>query len=414
MADITTGSNSWSPSQNLRERLHNTVRQFAHVERDERVAKDALEIARELAPEHPVLCFSHTALERRAKLFLNEFPGFVTYAVKANSQTCILSTLSEAGIRGFDVASIPEIQAMRTIQPDAELHYHNPAKSVREIETAYHTYGVRHFAVDHEAELEKLTRLTDPKETTIAIRFRLNGDFAAHDFTTKFGVAPDVAIELADKVKSAGFTPTLTFHPGSQCYSPDAYAAHIHAAADIARAAKLDLTHLNVGGGFPAEFPGENLPPLQKFFDDIRTATLEAFGSNAPELACEPGRAMVATAMSLLVQVKLVRRDLGDLFMSDGMYGGLLEPTQVDIMPPARLIRDGVLVENEATRPFTVYGPTCDPQDTMHRPVYLPESVQDGDFIEFGLMGGYSSATSTKFNGYGDLETIAVENAFTV
>ena len=86
--DATTTNAFGAQEKNLRERLHNTVRQFAHVEREERVAKDALEIARELAPEHPVLCFSHTALERRAKLFLNEFPGFVTYAVKANCQTC--------------------------------------------------------------------------------------------------------------------------------------------------------------------------------------------------------------------------------------------------------------------------------------------------------------------------------------
>ena len=73
MTDITTGSSDWSPSQNFRERLQNIVRQFTPVEREGNIARDALEIARDLAPEHPILCFSKRALKRRAKLFFTNF-----------------------------------------------------------------------------------------------------------------------------------------------------------------------------------------------------------------------------------------------------------------------------------------------------------------------------------------------------
>lgn len=397
----------------FRQRFEETIRHFRPARSWHGPQhSDACHIARQMVPETPVLSFSRAELERRAKLFLDDFPGQVTYAVKANSALPVLQTLSEAGISGFDAASLSEIQAVRRIQPDAEIHYHNPVKSKREIETAYHVYGVRHFALDHDAEFAKLAALTAPQETTLAVRFRLDEAQSAHDFTSKFGLNPQGAIALLRKVAAAGYSVALTFHPGSQCYAPSAYSRHIEVAAEIAHKAGVELVCLNVGGGFPTQYPHENLPPLQTFFDEIRTTTLKAFGANAPLICCEPGRALVATCMSLLVQIKLVRDDQNDIFLTDGMYGGFLEPTQIPVTPPVRLIRDGEVIDNEPTKQVTAYGPTCDPIDTLPTPLALPGSVQEGDFLEFGLMGAYSTATATGFNGYGQIELMAVDQVF--
>jgi ornithine decarboxylase len=172
------------------------------------------------------------------------------------------------------------------------------------------------------------------------------------------------------------------------------------------------LSCLNVGGGFPAHYPHENLPPLTHFFDAIQKTTLSAFRSSAPLICCEPGRAMVAPTTSLLMQVKLVRADQNDLFLNDGVYGGFLEPTQVPVMPPVRLIRHGKIVTDEPLKKMTAYGPTCDPIDTLPAPVSLPKSVCEGDFLEFGFMGAYSTATATRFNGYGKIELTNVQNVF--
>lgn len=49
---------------------------------------------------------------------------------------------------------------------------------------------------------------------------------------------------------------------------------------------------------------------------------------------------------------------------------------------------------------YAIFGPTCDPVDRLARQVELPCSVEEGDYIEFGLMGAYASATSTGFNGF--------------
>ena len=49
---------------------------------------------------------------------------------------------------------------------------------------------------------------------------------------------------------------------------------------------------------------------------------------------------------------------------------------------------------------FKLYGPTCDPVDVLPGVWALPDSIKEGDWIEFGQTGAYSSAITTKFNGF--------------
>jgi ornithine decarboxylase len=44
----------------------------------------------------------------------------------------------------------------------------------------------------------------------------------------------------------------------------------------------------------------------------------------------------------------------------------------------------------------------------MPGPFRLPEDVREGDFIEIGMLGAYGVAMATRFNGFGDLETVEV------
>ena len=79
-------------------------------------------------PEKPVVCFRPHAAGRAARFFLNNFPGDVAYAYKANSSVFLLGALFGAGIRQFDVASLPELEDAATI-PGVELHFMHPVKS---------------------------------------------------------------------------------------------------------------------------------------------------------------------------------------------------------------------------------------------------------------------------------------------
>jgi ornithine decarboxylase len=377
---------------------------------------DAKAVAAVLQPEEAVFCFSAERLRERLAMFTRGFPGTVSYAVKSNPSREVVTTLSEAGLTHWDVASVQEMALVHSVQPSAHFHYHNPVKSRREIHNAYHKHGCRRFAVDAREEVAKIAEIVgEDRSVEMAVRFVLPRDRAtsAHDFSTKFGAPEHIAIELLQDIQRRGFVPVMTFHPGSQSRDPNVYVRHIEAAHRIAKTAGVHIGKLNVGGGFPASYPLSKPAPLDSFFTLIAEATTHYFGKGLePALECEPGRGLVANCMSLLTRIKLVCSDGDDIFLNDGVYGGLMEFMQVpELQPPYRVIRDGTVLEGPA-KPWKVFGPTCDPLDVLPAKLDLPVNLKDEDFVEFGTLGAYGIATSTLFNGYGNHAVIAVGEVF--
>lgn len=377
---------------------------------------NAAAVAQQLAPDEPLFCFSAPQLTARAGVFLRGFPGLVTYAVKSNPTLQVIKALSDAGVKAWDVASVHEMaRVTRAIGP-TRFHYHNPVKSRREIMEAYKLYNCRRFVIDCREELAKIHDVIGPDQTVeIATRFVLPRDrgASAHDFSTKFGAPEHLCTELLHKTIEAGYHPLLTFHPGSQSTEPHTYTRHIEAAARIAQAAAVPITKLNVGGGFPANYVLSTAPEPGIFFRAIQEAVLKAFPEGqVPALECEPGRGLVASCMSLLTRVKLVCTDGDDIFINDGVYGGLMEFMQVpDLKPPFRVIRNGNYLEGKS-KSFKVFGPTCDPLDVLPHRLDLLASLREDDFIEFGSLGAYGVSTLTEFNGYGRHPVVSVDEAY--
>ena len=380
-----------------------------------RVYADAVEVASLLQPEAPVFCFSPAALRTSIRAFIEGFPGEVSYAMKANPGEDILLTACAVGLDCFDVASVEEMAAIRAIAPRARLHYHNPVKSRAEIARALHVFGCRRFAVDDHQEIAKIAGLAgDPAAIELAVRFRLApAGQSAHDFSSKFGATPDEAVALLRDAVARGFSAVLTFHPGSQCTEPQAYTRHIEAAANIAAAADVRLSALNVGGGFPACYATSRGPAQGAFFAAIAEAAASHFDADTmPRLECEPGRGIVAPAVSLLTKVKLVKPGRREVFLNDGIYGALMEVSQArDLMPRHRVIRDGRALD-AGSGAWTVYGPTCDPLDVLPGKLALADDIVEGDFVEFAPVGAYGAATSTRFNGYEPGETVIVAETY--
>ena len=377
---------------------------------------DAISAAVAIEPEEAIFCFSAETLRARLAVFTEAFPGIVSFAVKSNPSKEVVAVLAAAGLRHWDVASVHEIALVHSLSPDAVFHYHNPVKSRREIADAYHRFGCRRFAVDAREEVAKIADIAGPdRSVEMAVRFVLPRErtSSAHDFSTKFGAPEHIAIELLQDIDRRGYVPALTFHPGSQSRDPQVYVRHIEAAHRIAKAAGVHVGKLNVGGGFPARYPLSKPAPLDSFFSAIRDATTRFFGKGTePELECEPGRGLVANSMSLLTRIKLVCSDGDDIFINDGVYGGLMEFMQVpELQPPYRVIRAGAVLEGP-TKPWKVFGPTCDPLDVLPAKLDLPIGLRDEDFIEFGTLGAYGIATSTMFNGYGSHTVVPVGSVF--
>ncbi len=357
-------------------------------------------------PDRPVLYFSPSVLQATAARFQAGFPGLVTYAVKANDGEEVLENLMAAGIDTFDVASPHEMDAVRRLMPGAVLHYNNPVRSEAEVAYAV-ALGIASYAVDGRTELQKLIRGGVPRGAEVSVRLHLPVEGAAYDFGAKFGADTQDATDNLRAVAMAGFKPSMTFHPGTQCADPAAWVAYIAACADVARNAGITLRRLNVGGGFAAHRTGA-APDLEGIFRDIAKAVDEAFGGHAPALVCEPGRAMVADAFTLAARVKTVRDD-GSVFLNDGIYGGLAEAPILGNVDRIDIVSvDGPRIA--AAKARSVFGPTCDSLDRLPGTLALPTDLATGDWVLFHGLGAYSTATVTRFNGYGAIEIVTTKS----
>lgn len=351
------------------------------------------------APDYPSFLFSESELRKAARMFSDGIDGLVTYAVKANPSDHIIMVLADAGLKAFDVASPNEMAVVRRLAPDAALHYNNPIKSRREITAAWETYGVRSFAIDNIAQLDQIADIVPAsRDVEITVRFKAGKARKAYDFGTKFGVMEQGAVDIVQEVERRGYSASLCFHVGSQCEEVFTYERHIAAAGRIAQKSGITLKRLNIGGGFPAAYPSSSAPPMARYFETIAKAISKTFGDNRPEVIVEPGRAMVTSSTSLLLRVKHQRAGVS-VYVNDGAYGALMEVKFMPIVPPTRVWRGTEVLAGE-TGSFTVWGPTCDSYDVLPQVFELPKAIAEDDWIEFGLMGAYSQASTTDFNGF--------------
>ncbi|MGR3320790.1 MAG: type III PLP-dependent enzyme [Pseudooceanicola sp.] len=357
---------------------------------------DPVSHIRRARPDRPVMYFCPDRLQETAARFRRGFPGMVTYAVKANDRAEVLENLFAAGIAGFDVASPVEMAAVRRVAPEAALHYNNPVRSREEVAAAAR-HGIASWSVDDGAELDKIADAARGAE--VAVRLKLPVPGAAYDFGEKFGLPPEEAAALLRRVAAGGMAPAITFHPGTQCADPAAWESYIRAAAEVARAAGVTLARLNVGGGFPAHRDGD-APDLERILAAIERCTRDAFGTAAPGLVCEPGRAMVAEAFTLAVRIKALRGD-GRVYLNDGIYGGLSELRDIGPTDRVRVVTPDGTPRAGAPVPRVAYGPTCDSLDRLPGEIALPGDAAEGDYLLIAGMGAYSLSIATRFNGYG-------------
>ncbi len=368
-----------------------------------------LDLVRERSVERPVALVRPAAAALAARWFRDNFQGTVFYAVKANPSPWAVQTLFENGICAFDVASIPEIELVAEHAPGARMAFMHPVKSRRAISAAYFDHGVRTFALDSHDELAKILDATgQATDLTLMVRMAVSTDGATYPLAGKFGVDAHAAPELLLAARRA--TEDLmgvSFHVGSQCMRPTAYQA---AMAQVSRSlvrAGVFADIVDVGGGFPSVYPGMVPPAMEDFASSIHRGFEEMKVHETTELWCEPGRALVAEASSLLARVELRKGDA--LYLNDGSYGSLFDAAHFKWPFPTRLVRDGEA--SSELKPFRFYGPTCDSLDQMPGPFWLPADVAEGDFIEIGMLGAYGVAMATRFNGYGDLDIAIVEDA---
>lgn len=361
-------------------------------------------------PSVPVHCLRPQVAREAARRFVELFPGQVLYAVKCNPEPALLRALWAGGVRHFDCASAGEVRLVRQLLPDARIHFMHPVKSRAAIREAWEWHGVRDFVIDSAAELAKVLEETSGAyaDLGLVVRLALPKGGAIYDLSGKFGAEPAEAARLLKLSRAVAARVGLCFHVGSQCLEPAAWERALERAGQVIANAGVELDMLDVGGGFPVSYPDVTPPPLEDFIAAIERGVERLNLPAYTELWCEPGRALVAPAASVVVRVEARRDDA--LYINDGIYGSLSDAGVPAFRFPCRLIRaSGPEPSNELV-PFTFFGPTCDSADRMKGPFLLPADAREGDWIEIGQLGAYGTCLRTAFNGFDQAVTVEVRD----
>ncbi len=360
--------------------------------------KSVDKLVNQLKPTEPVYCIRRNSINIASKFFQNKFPGKILYAVKTNPHPLVLKTIVESGINDFDIASIKEVEAIRSVSPDAKCSYMHTVKSKESITEAYFKYNIKTFSIDTKDELIKILNSTNQaKDLELFVRVAVSNEHAEIDLSKKFGAQTSEAIGLYRLTKQYAKKIGLSFHVGSQCMHPISYSKGINEIKYIIKKTKIVPDVINIGGGFPTIYPDLVPQSLDSYFEEIKNSLNKLKLEKKPEIICEPGRAIVAESGSTIVRVNLRKKQ--KLYINDGTYGTLFDAGVPNIVYPSRIITSGRIISKKLTS-FDFYGPTCDSMDYMKGPFILPNNIKEGDYIELGQLGAYGLTFRTQFNGY--------------
>ena len=358
----------------------------------------------ERQPDTPCLVVDLDVVAQRYTDLVRVLPGAeIYYAMKANPAREILSLLNSLGGR-FDAASIHEIETCLDLGIGAErIAFGNTIKKERDIARAY-DYGVRLFAFDSRAELSKLSEAAPGSD--VYCRVFMDGDGSDWPLSRKFGCDPVQAKAMLLDARDAGMHPVgLSFHVGSQQRNPRVWDVAIEQCAKIfEKLAKsnLELTMLNIGGGFPATYR-QSTEPVESYGKEIRDALVRHFGNWPPRVIAEPGRYIAGDAGIIQTEIVLVAeksREPGRrwIFLDVGKFGGLPETLDEAIQYRITTPYDGGVAGAAV-----LAGPTCDEVDILYdiSGYRLPLDLAAGDRIEILSTGAYTATySSVGFNGF--------------
>jgi ornithine decarboxylase len=339
----------------------------------------------EKQPDTPCLVVDLDVVGEAYQLLHTYMPiAKVFYAVKANPAGEVVDLLRGLGA-SFDVASRGEVDLCLGLGVTADrMSFGNTIKKERDIAYAFEK-GVKLYAFDSEAELEKLAR--SAPGARVFCRILVDGEGAEWPLSRKFGCAPEMAVELLRRAKAAGLDPYgVSFHVGSQQTNLDQWDSAVGRAAhmfSLLAETDINLRMVNIGGGFPAHYRGD-VPGVERYAQAVMAAITRHFGNDLPEIVIEPGRSIVGDAGVIQSEVVLISQKAFDdpkrwVYLDVGKFNGLAETMDESIKYRIRTPAEG-----GPTGVAVLAGPTCDSADILYEKTEyrLPMALKVGDKVQ--------------------------------
>ncbi len=357
----------------------------------------------------PFYCYATATLERHYQVLSNAFhdqDALICYAVKANSNQAVLTTMARMGA-GMDVVSQGELRRARKAGvPADKIIFAGVGKTREEMAYALHQ-GILGFNVESEPELRALSSVAGEMGKTARVALRVNPDVDAKTHAkistgkseNKFGIPYNEAAELYAEARTLpGIAATgIHMHIGSQITDLQPFRDAFRLMRDLAlelRAAGHELEHLDLGGGLGVPYRHQaEAPPHPDLYAAIVKETLGDLGL---KIVLEPGRMIVGNAGVLVTRVVFVKEGRDRTFtIVDGAMNDLIRPTLYeahhDILPVNEQLLSTPPVQQD------IVGPVCETGDYLALDRNLPP-FQSGDLMAVMTAGAYGAVMASTYN----------------
>ncbi len=358
----------------------------------------------------PFYCYSNAAIEQHFDAFRNAFAGqnaLLFYAMKANSNQAVLTTLARLGA-GMDVVSEGELRRARAAGVAGErIIFSGVGKTLGEMNLGLEE-NIFCFNVESEPELEALSRAAMSLGAVAPIAIRVNPDVDARTHAkiatgkseNKFGVPISRA---RDVYAYARTLPGLSvrgvdMHIGSQIIDLEPFDDAFALLADFVRALRADghkIEHVDLGGGLGIPYRTDNNPP--PFPGDYARIVARHTAALNCKVMLEPGRAIVGNAGVLVASVIYLKKGENKRFVIvDAAMNDLVRPTLYDAHHDILPVNEPAPAAAQMTR-SDVVGPVCESGDYLALDRDLPE-VAAGDLIAVMSAGAYGAVQAGTYN----------------
>ena len=352
----------------------------------------------------PCYVYSRAALEAAFHAYdraLARREHLICYAVKANSSLAVLNLLARLG-SGFDIVSGGELERVLKAGGDpGKTVFSGVGKSAAEMRAAL-AAGILCFNVESAGELKRLDQIAGELGKTAPVSLRVNPDVDAgtHPYIAtglkedKFGVAIEDALSL---YRSAAGMANLRVigigcHIGSQLTEIPPFAAALHkllGLVDRLATERINLTHIDIGGGLGIRYRDETPPPVA----DYVQALLAGLGSRKHTILIEPGRSLTGNTGILLTRVEYLKLGAHRNFaILDAAMNDLIRPALYGAWHDIRPVE----LRRGPTRRYEVVGPICESGDFLGRERDL--NLVEGDLVAIMSAGAYGMSMSSNYN----------------
>lgn len=363
------------------------------------------EIAQEVGT--PFYLYSTATFERHFRVFSEAFEGIdalVCYAVKANSNQAVLTTLARQGA-GADVVSEGELlRALKAGIPADKIVFAGVGKTKTEIAAALKA-GIKQFNIESEAELEVISEVAAGMGLIAPVSVRVNPDVDAKTHAkistgkseNKFGIPWNrtdrvyARINELSNVRGVG----VDLHIGSQLTELEPFQAAFGKVVELVKRLRSEgheIRHIDLGGGLGIPYEADGTaPPSPGAYGEMVKAVL---GDLDCSIILEPGR-LIAGNAGILVSEMLYEKtsETRRFYIIDAAMNDLMRPAMYEahheIIPVRKTDREDVIVD--------FAGPICESSDVFAKGRSTP-ALEAGDLVAIKSAGAYGAVMASTYN----------------